>query len=327
MCFVTFKKYFNCDISEFNILNNKKYALFQFLGKMSDDYGNWKLTQLKLELSKRGARLTGKKAALVERLRAYDRNQDFSTSVTHILPEEIPMPAWPERVVFRTITPDVQSIFPPILEEHLSQYIINRQGSDRQSINDVKAFKKGKLVAENSVAALSWYQDLQFSFFCGTVNASMKKNLSYAVRIVLQQTGEVQNSHCECPGGVGPHGTCKHIVAILLVCSSFKLTGKLDVAKSCTETLQNFHHPNRSHAGSPVRCEKLGRRLDQEADDDPRPVWLRNRPEYSDQVMMKVINFSYHSGVDVALRYLGAKADLGTAALDHDYLDRDFRSH
>ena len=163
---------------------------------MSDDYGNWKLTQLKLELSKRGARLTGKKAALVERLRAYDRNQDFSTSVTHILPEEIPMPAWPERVVFRTITPDVQSIFPPILEEHLSQYIINRQGSDRQSINDVKAFKKGKLVAENSVAALSWYQDLQFSFFCGTVNASMKKNLSYAVRIVLQQTGEVQNSHC-----------------------------------------------------------------------------------------------------------------------------------
>ena len=74
---------------------------------MSDDYGNWKLTQLKLELSKRGARLTGKKAALVERLRAYDRNQDFSTSVTHILPEEIPMPAWPERVVFRTITPDV----------------------------------------------------------------------------------------------------------------------------------------------------------------------------------------------------------------------------
>jgi len=218
-------------------------------------------------------------------------------------------------------------VFPPILEEHLIQYIINRQGINRQNVNDLKAYKKGKLVAESSVAALSWHQEDRFTFLSGSVNASMKKSISYAVRIVIEETGEVQNSHCECPGGVGPHGTCKHIVAVLLVCLSFKITGQLKVAKSCTETLQNFHRPKRSHAGSPVRCEKLGKKISEELDDDPRPVYMRNRPEYSDQVMMKVINFSYHSGIDVPFRYLGERADMAAAALDHDYFNRDFRTY
>ena len=42
---------------------------------------------------------------------------------------------------------------------------------------------------------------------------------------------------------------------------------------------------------------------------------------------MKVINFSFHSGIDVAFRYMGARADTSSAALDHDYFDRDFRTY
>ena len=293
---------------------------------MSEDYGSWKCCQLKQELARRRAKTTGTKVILVERLRAYDRNQDFSSSVTHILPEEVPMPTWPDQGSFRTLTPDAQNQFPPLLEEHLTQYVVNRQGSDHQSVNDLKALKKGRLVAEDSVAALSWYFNQNFVFISATVNASMKKRLSYIVRSVLLPTGEVQNSHCECPGGMGPHGTCKHVVAVLLVCVSFKSSGLVKIAKSCTETLQNFHRPKRAHTGSPVRCEKL-KSAKEDDDDDPRPEFLRNRPEYSDQVMMKVINFSFHSGIDVAFRYMGARADTSSAALDHDYFDRDFRTY
>jgi len=294
---------------------------------MADDYGTWTCPKIKLELAKRGARTTGTKTQLVERLRAYDRNQDFLTSgVVLITPDDLKMPAWPHEGAFRSMMEDQKNSLPPLLTEHLQQYVVHRQGLDKKSTNDIKALKKGKLVAEDSVAALSWYSDQNYSYISGVVNASMKKKVSYSVKVVLEQSGEVRNSHCECPGGIGPHGTCKHIVACLFVLADFRSTGVLKVTKSCTETLQSFHRPKQLHSGSPVKAENLGGKVNK-ADDDPRPVFLRNRPEYTEQVMMKVINFSYHSGIDVALRYMGLKADLSAAAADHDYLQRDFRTY
>ena len=294
---------------------------------MSDDYGSWKCIKLKVELAKRGARTTGTKLVLVERLRAYDRNHDFSSVNTfQDLPEELPMPDWPNSVVFKTITAEHRESLPPILSEHINQYVIHRQAADHQSIGDLKAIQKGKLVAEDSVAALSTFQDENFTFLSGTVNASMKKRLSYSVKLVIQQSGEIRNSHCECPGGMGPHGTCKHVVAVLLVVSDFKTTGKVTISKSCTETLQSFNRPKQAHNGSPVKAENLGSKLEEE-DDDPRPAHLRNLPGYSDQVLMKVVNFSYYSGIDIAFRYMGPKADMTSASRDHDYLKCDFREH
>ena len=128
-------------------------------------------------------------------------------------------------------------------------------------------------------------------------------------------------------GGIGPHGTCKHIVAILIVIADFKQTGKISISKSCTETLQCFHKPKKLHTGSPQKAEQLCNKLNEETDDDPRPKHMRMRPSYSGEVMMKTINFSFFSGLDIAFRYNGEKANLQAAAQDHDYLERDFRSY
>ncbi len=165
-----------------------------------NDFVSCKCNQLKIELAKRGAKTTGTKSVLVERLRAYDRNQDFSSASSFpALPEDLPMPMWPSEV-FKSITRTHQALLPPLLFEHIQQYVIYRQGSDCQSVSDIKSLKKGKLVAENSVTALSWFQDENFSFFSGSVSASMKKRISYSVKIILEKSGEVRNSHCECPG-------------------------------------------------------------------------------------------------------------------------------
>ena len=43
--------------------------------------------------------------------------------------------------------------------------------------------------------------------------------------------------------------------------------------------------------------------------------------------MMKTINFAFYSGLDIAYRYNGEKANLTAAAKDHDYFERDFRSY
>ena len=167
----------------------------------NDNFGSLNCVQLKLELARRGARTTGTKAALVERLRAYERNQDFSNSNTSILiPDEVPMPAWPDNGVFKTITVEHFDILPKIQAEHIQQYVVFRQGADHQSVSDVKALTKGKLVAEDSVEALSMFIQPEVTFFSGRVNASMKKKISYSVKIVLCHSGEIRNSHCECPG-------------------------------------------------------------------------------------------------------------------------------
>ncbi|CAC5413913.1 unnamed protein product [Mytilus coruscus] len=44
---------------------------------MVSNYGSWSLPQLKEELKKRKAKLSERKRELIERLEAYDRNQDF----------------------------------------------------------------------------------------------------------------------------------------------------------------------------------------------------------------------------------------------------------
>ena len=182
-------------------------------------------------------------------------------------------------------------------------------------------------MAEDSVAALSSFKNDNLTFLSGTVNASMKKRITYSVKVILEESGEVRNSHCECAGGIGPHGTCKHIVALLLVVIDFRNTGQINISKSCTETLQSFHKPRQSHSGSPVKAECLGFKLTENEDDDPRPPCLRKQKQYTSEVMMKVVNFTYATGIDVSLRYMGFKADLDVAAKDHDYLDRDFRSY
>ena len=81
---------------------------------MEDNLGTLNCIKLKLELSKRGAKTTGTKAVLVERLRAYDRNQDFSSNSAISMPEDIPMPMWPDNVVFKTITIEHCENVPPI---------------------------------------------------------------------------------------------------------------------------------------------------------------------------------------------------------------------
>ena len=135
-------------------------------------------------------------------------------------------------------------------------------------------------MAKDSIVAISFLKDLIYNqiFFTGIVSAAMKKKVQYSVKFVLNSaTAEVQNSHCECPAGMGPHGTCKHIIAALMSVSDFSISKNLTIQQCCTSELQKFHHPKRLHIGSPVKAEQMGQGLAEE-DDDPRPKKFRNLP-------------------------------------------------
>lgn len=65
---------------------------------------------------------------------------------------------------------------------------------------------------------------------------------------------EILNSHCECPSGRGPTGTCKHVAAVLRVLQTFTSTGQLNLPSACTDELQTFHHPTKIYSGKYIMC-------------------------------------------------------------------------
>lgn len=290
------------------------------------DYKTWTIPKIQQELKKRGAkRISGRKAELIERLEAYDRNNNFA-GPSASLPTEEQMPEFPDISNFRSITEQMQDLVPPIRKEHVQQYVLFRQGHDSEANENVSAMTNEEEM-EDSVQALSMFKSpaeiAPVCFFIGLVNASMKKNTAYNLKFVVgAETGEIKTSNCECPAGIGPHGTCKHIVSSLLLLSDFKRSGVLKVLKSCTETLQTFHKPRQYHKGSPKKAADFkGIR----PVDDPRPSHLRNLPGYNDFVNNQAINFVYQSKLDIGLRYRGLPADLQTAANhDHNYLQKPF---
>jgi hypothetical protein len=287
---------------------------------MSDPYSKWTVVLLKVELSKRGARTTGRKHELIERLEAYDRDDDFCANTLQIT-DTTPMPSWPAITEFCTITTSDRDLLPEVTLPHIQLYVLHHQRvRSGDASADLSAMKKGDRMAKEAVLALSFFQpkspatglaatssaatasvatasattdtaatdtaatdtavtasapmatsETMPVFFSGIVGAEMKKNTSYNLKLVLQQTGDISHSHFECAVGKGPHSTCKHVVSVCRLLAHFRDTGEFLVAKSCTDELQMFKKPVKLHSGSPKRAEDIGRGVPKK-DDDPRPL-------------------------------------------------------
>jgi hypothetical protein len=100
---------------EVSIVQDKSAKKPRFITlTMPTDYGKWTVLLLKKELVSRGAKLTGRKAELIDRLEAYDRNDDFRGAPVIQLPESLPMPAFPEISSFRTLTNAEKDLVPKV---------------------------------------------------------------------------------------------------------------------------------------------------------------------------------------------------------------------
>lgn len=271
---------------------------------MSGNYGTWTVVQLKRELANRGAKTSGRKKDLADRLECYVKNRNFqNASIT--LPVAQTMPAFPDTALFTSITGADLEFIPKVTDGHIRQYVLYRQVADRESNKDVSAMKKAnKMVESAAVEALSYYRSGPQFFLTGIVNAEMRKHLSYNVKLVLNQsTGDIVNSACECPAGAGPTATCKHLVSSLQVLALFVSTGELVIDKSCTEKLQSFKKPAKEYNGRPVPAEKLGKGASDL--DDPRPGKSKMCTEYNDPVIsiMNCLTFSSLVSETLALLY------------------------
>ncbi len=179
------------------------------------DYGKKTVLELQKLLREKGLRTNGRKVELVQRLESIDRmtaHPGYHSSEPD-LPPAAPSPPWPSASSFRSLTHEMQNKLPLMTKQSLEQYIIYRQASDKVPNNDLNALKKGCLLSEEKVEAMSYCEEKNFHYFIGIIGAAMKKRVAYNIKGVLHSSGEVIYSACECQAGAGPHGTCKHVVA------------------------------------------------------------------------------------------------------------------
>ncbi|XP_069103806.1 uncharacterized protein [Argopecten irradians] len=197
-------------------------------------------------------------------------------------------------------------------------------------MGDIKALEKGRdMVLADRVQACSMFIK-EHVYMTSIVGAAMKNKVSYNFKLKLDKlTGDPINTHCECPAGKWPHGTCKHLAAVLLMLQHFINTGVIQVEKSCTEHLQTFHKPKHAHKGAPVTAEDLPskRKTGDDFLEDPRPPKYRNTEGYNDFVRHCIINHCSATSQDIAMRYLYGRANIQVATLEHDYTSLPFTEY
>ena len=140
---------------------------------------------------------------------------------------------------------------PKLAKEQIDIYFKYRQAVDTQLAGEVKAIKKGKdLEKGQKVHACSVSIQTPKIYMTGIVGAMYKGAVTYWFKLKLHKnTGEVFNSHCECPRGKGPHGTCKHIAAVLQMISNFVSGRELEVEVHAQRSYRHFTNLKNSTPG------------------------------------------------------------------------------
>ena len=295
------------------------------------DRSRWKVKDYQRALASRGAKISGRKKELQERLEAYERNDNFGYQA--IIQDSDPLPHFPDISKFRTLTDEAE--VPKIARSHVEQYVLYRQELDAPT-KVTKAIEKGeKMLKSEMVVALSFFHEKpsdddedssSVMYFSGIVAAAMSSKTTYSMKMALDsEIGEVLQAHCECPAGRGPTASCKHIVSGLLALVKFAQEGSLQVKLSCTQTLQTFKQPNKPHQGAPVEAENLGKSFDWEENPIPRKYQKWYESNLMDHVYNATTNFCSQSGLDISLKYAmpaSRRADITAAEEDHHYLEK-----
>ncbi|XP_048481341.1 uncharacterized protein LOC119694264 [Plutella xylostella] len=280
--------------------------------------GSWSTVRLKDELRKRKAKLSGKKAVLVQRLEDYDKL--FGPVVTD------------SEVVFKIKVPEPKSF----------RDITSNSAIPDLDMADIELFSQlsGR---ENLKTSLNMYDEYflmscRVAFFnadyyiTGMVASEMRKHIVYNVT-VKAKSHLILETQCECAAGMGPYGQCKHILVVLIGITDMVQHRRIKMKTSITNRLQTFHQPRRLHSGDPVRAEDLKLKSEDKnykemAQFDPRPMTEREKQtatDYTSDFKSAIINFCGLNKNDTSIMpivQLCKPANKKAVFNDHDYLEK-----
>ncbi|KAJ2937190.1 hypothetical protein O0L34_g19064 [Tuta absoluta] len=285
------------------------------------DYGSWSLTELKEELRRRNAKLTGKKAQLVQRLIDYD--QLFGNIINN--PESCYKLTEPEAQEYLDLNSD--SLVPSLNNDDLERFTVLTEREDVLTASNL--YKEGFLLTCRLA-----YESQEDAYFINSICSSeMRKNISYRITIKLNDH-IILETQCECAAGMGPYAQCKHVIPVIYAIIDFTTSKKIIINRTCTSKLQTFHQPNKIYTGNPVKAEDLVLRanntnLNKIATFDPRPsetnfkrLGIPPSENYENDFRNLIINFSASNNSSMPIRHLYQIADKKAFYQDHDYLKK-----
>ncbi|ESO96372.1 hypothetical protein LOTGIDRAFT_176595 [Lottia gigantea] len=151
------------------------------------------LNELRIELKKRGAKLSGRKIDLVERLEAYRRNYNFGRNdLINAVEYRVKTPV---DDLYRDINSNTE--FVHIRLENVTSYL---------SLFDKHFDKKSKLLYDEQFLKYVRVTKVDDLFYVKSACcAEMKNSCSYVINICFDNTGSIVESECECAAGMGPN--------------------------------------------------------------------------------------------------------------------------
>ncbi|XP_052790029.1 uncharacterized protein LOC128224265 [Mya arenaria] len=275
---------------------------------MASNFCTLSLGQLKTELRRRNAKLTGRKKELIERLEAYDRNQNFNRE-EDLLPEF--NMSLPKTSGYRDVNSDAKMA--PITMEKAIEYMNQYRVEFDAKVKD--------LYDDKFLLYMRLFSAPSLDFVRGACKAEMRKKVNYVVDISLHKNGYIHEAQCECGAGEGPFGHCKHIRTMIYACCKFVKDGEFKVETTCTEKLQSFHKAKK-HTGSPLKARDLnlgGADICDIKDFDPRPQKFRKVDGYQDYFHNICMNFRGISKTPIFQTF--SPANIRAISNDHDYFE------
>ncbi|KAL5011953.1 hypothetical protein ScPMuIL_010504 [Solemya velum] len=269
-------------------------------------FGSFTLSRLRTELRKRGARLSGRKTELIERLEAYDRNKNFGKD--DVVGEEFIMDL-PGVLSYKDLHSGTD--MPNIQIAAIDAYLA---GMSKSLDENAKQLYESKFLRCMRMTI----RDPLF-YFKSECRAEMKKTVSYQIDIAVDCDGCVVECQCECAAGMGPKAHCKHVCAVLYGLHVFAQTGKALTEQTCTQQLQTFHKC-KPYTGSPIKAANLGLpNVRSSVRFETRVQPYINHSGYRDFFRNHCINYKTINSKSIAQRY--GPANTYAVAHDHDCLE------
>lgn len=242
---------------------------------------------------------------------------------------------WPSESSFQSV--DFKCTCPKIDIVNINEYFLKVYNTPEGMSTFAAVHRKGYgMMKDLFLTALVYSLYNNHHCYRGQVNSEMTKNLTYFVKVIIHDNGEIVEGNCECVAGKGIKAVCKHIATVAYAILYFKEHRKWCIRTTCTSTRQVWHMPKKSKIDiSPKKSEELcfsvhEYNVEKKAKSnmcyDPRPASFKNMPSFNDNVRNAVIN--YNSGRKRTLAISGSfpAASVAGVVHDHDYLNRSAES-
>ena len=310
------------EVKQFFKLNRDKNAQGKRLQQSADmnRYGELRVLELKEILRRRGARTSGNKEALVDRLLALDASEErFGEALEDNTPEA-GSPFLPEGLSMSSLSAKHHRKIPNLDYGAIQDYMCADGANIHRS--SYPMFKDRFLVSLQYAGSGEQY------FFKGKVRAQMKKTMIYETRLEISGSGTAKHGSCECVAGSGSHAQCKHVGVVLFAIEHFLKTGEVMAEVACTSQEKQWDKPvKRKLVSSPVKCQALSYQTPKHGEDQTvRPKLIGStRPTVSVDATARlrsmVTNHEASSGTRIAASLtMHNPASLKVVASDHDYL-------